>query len=232
MQNIKKELAKYIDPEKAKIYPRFFMAGIGEYGEGDIFIGVTVPNIQKIAKKYINLPFPEIKTLLSAKIHEYRCLAVHVLIYRYQKGSKQEQEKIAKFYLANLKGINNWDLVDISTPKILGHYLFDKDRSVIYKFSKANSLWLQRISIMTTFYFIRQNDFADTLKLAKFFLNHKHDLIHKAAGWMLREIGKRDKKVEVAFLNKHYKNMPRTMLRYAIEKFPKKERIKYLKGSI
>lgn len=229
LSKLKKELKQLANPEKAKIYQRFFKTGRGEYGEGDIFIGLTVPQSRQIAKKYFNLPLEDIKILLESEIHEERLIAILLLVHLYQttKG-----EKIIDFYLSHTKKINNWDLVDLSADKILGAYLLDKDRKILYKLAKSDNLWEKRISIISTFHFIKNNQFQDTLKIAKLLLNDKHDLMHKAVGWMLREVGKRDQKTEEQFLKKHYKHMPRTMLRYAIERFPEKKRKNYLEGKI
>jgi 3-methyladenine DNA glycosylase AlkD len=164
---------------------------------------------------------------LQSKYHEHRLTALYILILNFKK----QKEEVIDIYLRNLERVNNWDLVDSSAPYLLGPYLEDKDRSILYELAKSDNLWKQRIAIITTLYFIKNNDFEDALKISEMLLNHKHDLIHKAVGWMLREIGKRDKKVEEEFLKKYYKNMPRTMLRYAIEKFPEEERQKILKGT-
>jgi 3-methyladenine DNA glycosylase AlkD len=226
--SITRDLNKLRNPPKAKILAGFFKTGKGQYGEGDIFLGITVPDQRKIAKKYLSLSFVNLQKLLASKIHEYRLVALLILVEQYQKASDQDKSKIVKFYLKNSKNINNWDLVDLSAPKILGEYLSDKDKSILYKFAKAKNLWQKRIAIVATFSFIRKNNFDETLKIAEILLNDNHDLIHKAVGWMLREVGKKDLKVLEKFLQKHYKKMPRTMLRYAIEKFEEGERKKYL----
>ncbi len=229
------ELKKSADPEKAKNLKWFFKTGKGEYGEGDQFLGITVPRLQAISKKYQDLELKDLQKLLDSKIHEHRLSALMILRFKYAKTLRLPIEKrvaqgkeIVQFYLKNTKKINNWDLVDLSCHYILGDWLLNKDRKILYKLARSKNLWERRISIITTFAFIRENQFADTLKISEIFLNDKHDLIHKAVGWMLRELGKRDKKTEVDFLNKHYKAMPRTMLRYAIEKFSEKERKFYL----
>ena len=170
----------------------------------------------------------DLEKLLNSKIHEYRMSALLILIKQYEKGNESEKNKIFNFYLRNTKNINNWDLVDISAPKIVGDYLLNKPRDVLYKLASSNNLWERRIAIISTFAFIRNNEFDDTLKIAEILLNDKHDLIHKAVGWMLREIGKRDQKIEEEFLKKYYSKMPRVMLRYAIEKFEEKKRKFYL----
>ena len=225
LSQIKKELNSLSDKEKAKILSGFFKTGKGEYGEGDKFLGITVPEQRKIAKKY-DLTLKEIQKPLSSKIHEYRLTALFVLIKKYKNSENKKQ--IYNFYLKNTKNINNWDLVDLSAPNILGDYLIDKDRKILHKLAESKNLWERRIAILATYTFIRKNDFDDTLKIAEMLLNDKHDLIHKAVGWMLREVGKRNIEKEEQFLKKHHKKMPRTMLRYAIEKLDKKKRKYYL----
>lgn len=231
LNKLKKDLRKLADPEKAKNYARFFKTGQGEYGEGDKFLGVVVPQQRKVAVKYRGLELKDLQGLLSSNIHEYRLIALFVLVSQYKKAKKNENDKkkIVDFYLKNTKNINNWDLVDSSVHYILGDYLLDKlDRKILYKLAKSKNLWERRIAIISTFAFIRAGQFIDTLKIAKILLNDKHDLIHKAVGWMLREVGNRNLKIEEEFLQKHYKQMPRTMLRYAIEKFVAEKRQSYL----
>jgi len=224
----KKELKKLANSKQAEILQRFFKTGKGEYGEGDIFLGVKVPIQRKVADKFQELSLKDIEKLLKSKIHEHRMTALLILIKQYKKADEREKKKIFNFYLKNTKNINNWDLVDISAPKIMGEYLLNKPRNVLYKLAKSDNLWERRIAIISTFTFIRNNEFDDTLKIAKILLNDKHDLIHKAVGWMLREVGKRDQKIEEEFLKKHYSKMPRVMLRYAIERFEEKKRKFYL----
>ena len=231
LNHIKKELNNLKNTEKAKILSRFFKTGKGEYGEGDNFLGIVVPEQRKIAKKYKDLSLNDIQTLLSTNIHEYRLTSLFILVLQYEKSDEKGKKNIYEFYLRNTKRINNWDLVDLSAHKILGDFLFDKDKSILYKLAKSNNLWERRIAIMSTFNFIKNNEFKDTLKLSKTLLDDPHDLIHKATGWMLREIGKRDKKTEEKFLKKYCKRMPRTMLRYAIEKLDESERKHYLEIS-
>lgn len=226
-----KELQQSADPEKEKVFVRFFKTGKGEYGEGDQFLGITVPRLRNISKKYQSLDLKDLQKLLDNKIHEYRLSALMILKFKYSsfaKASEDMQKEIALFYLKNTKRINNWDLVDLSCHYILGNYLLDKDRKILYRLAISKNLWERRIAIISTFEFIRNNQYIDTLKISEILLNDKHDLIHKAVGWMLRELGKRDKKIEIDFLDKHYKAMPRTMLRYAIEKFNDKEKKFYL----
>ena len=232
ISRLKTDLKKLSTKKRAKALQWFFKTGPGEYGQGDVFMGVTVPDIRGVAKKYRNLSFVNIKSLLKSKIHEERLVALLILVHNFQKGSDKDKEKIFKFYLKNTKDINNWDLVDLSCHKIVGAWLFDKPRKVLYGLAKSKNLWEKRISIISTAYFIGRGDFRDTLKISKILLKDSHDLIHKAVGWMLREVGNRSRKIEEKFLKLHYKKMPRTMLRYAIEKFPEKRRQAYLKGLI
>ena len=232
VKEIQKKLKSLGNEEKAKKHQRFFKTGPGEYGEGDIFIGVTVPELRKLAKEYKTITLKEVKQLLHSPIHEKRLLSLFMLIHRYSKGDKPEKKRIYELYLKNTYFINNWDLIDSSAGHIVGAFLFDKSKKPLYNLVKSDNLWERRISIISTFYFIKRNQFSDTLKISKILLPDKEDLIHKAVGWMLREVGKRDISVEENFLKKHYKNMPRTMLRYAIEKFPESKRQRYLKGKI
>ena len=223
------ELDKNSDKKQADILQRFFKTGPGEYGEGDIFIGIKVPVLRSIAKKNQDISYKEVKQLLKSKIHEKRLISLMILIFKYQKAGEEEKSKIFKIYLDHTNNINNWDLVDLTAPQIVGDYLMDKDRSLLIKFANSKNLWERRIAILSTFQFIKNNKFDFGLKISKLLLNDEHDLIHKAVGWMLREIGKRNLNVEEKFLKTHCKIMPRTMLRYAIEKFPEKKRKGYLK---
>lgn len=236
VEQIQQELQAFIEPEKAEFLPKFFKTGAGEYAEGDVFLGVRVPWQRKVARKYFqHVGLEDIKALLSSPVHEYRSVALIILVHKYEKAKyeeEKEKEKIAQFYLDNLDHVNNWDLVDLSADKILGAYLFDKDRQPLLELAASQDLWRQRVAMIATFYFIRKGDFADTLALAELFLDHPHHLIHKAVGWMLREVGKRDQQVEIAFLKEHYKRMPRTMLRYAIEKLEPQLRQEFLKGLV
>ncbi len=228
VEKLKEDLLKAADSEKAKILSKFFKTGKGEYAYGDKFLGITVPVQRKIVRKYLNLSLSEIKRLLSSEYHEHRFTGLIILCTLFKKATHYEKEKIFNFYLENLNCINNWDLVDISAPVIIGDYLLDKDRSILYELAHSESLWKRRISILSTFAFIKRNQFNDTFQIVRILLKDKNDLIHKAAGWMLREIGKRNKEIEEKFLKKHYQQMPRTMLRYAIEKFSEEERKEYL----
>jgi len=224
--DLKKELKTKASLEKAKILQKFFKTGPGEYGEGDIFLGIMVPDMRRIAIKYKDLKLEDVKKLLCSKIHEERLTAILIMLNKFQDG--KDKEKIYNFYFKNIKHINNWDLVDLSADKIVGAYLSDKSKSVLYELARSKSIWEKRISIIATFNFIKNNNFKETLKIAKILLNDEHDLIHKAVGWMLREVGKKDLKTEEKFLKKYYKKMPRVMLRYAIEKFIEKKRKQYL----
>ncbi len=224
------ELQQFADPIKAEHSKRFFKSGKGEYGEGEIFLGINVPNQRKIAKKYAQMPLSEIEILLQNKYHEARLTAVMLLVYRINTCSDLELEPVVQLYLKNLEFVNNWDLVDSSCHQILGRFLEHKERDLLYDLAKSESLWERRIAMITCFYFIKKNDFNDALAIAEILLNDKHDLIHKAVGWMVREIGNRDLETEKQFLDKHFKKMPRTMLRYAIEKFEEPLRLHYLLG--
>ena len=231
LNNLKSDLQRFSDKKKAKILQRFFKTGKGEYGEGDIFRGIVVPKQREIAKKYFELPLSELNKLIKSKIHEERLTALLILTYKCDKIKNETIKKeIYDFYLSNTNYINNWDLVDLSAPKIIGNYLLEHndEKNILYSLSKSNNLWEKRISILATFPFIKAGEYADSIKLAEIFLNEKHDLMHKAVGWMLREVGKKDEKVLIIFLDKHYKEMPRTMLRYSIEKFNEKKRKYYL----
>ena len=228
LKNIKEELQEIQDPEKAKILLKFFKTGKGQYGEGDIFLGIKVPQQRNIAKKYSSIPLDDIGKLLKSNIHEFRLTSLLILVLKYKKGDNNGKKEIVDFYLSHLGNINNWDLVDSSAPYILGDFLLDKDRSILYRLAKSENLWERRIAILSTFAFIKNNKFEDSLNIAEILLLDKHDLVHKAVGWMLREIGKRDKRTEEEFLEKHHRKMPRTMLRCAIEKFDNDKKKFYL----
>ena len=232
IQQIKKRLKQLANKEKAEILQRFFKTGPGEYGEGDVFIGVKVPDLRKVAKDFRDIAIKDVIILLESAIHEERLLALLILVSKYVKGNETAKKEIYKLYLNKTKYINNWDLVDVTAQHIVGDYLMDKNKDPLYSLTRSEDLWERRIAIMATFYFIRNERYEDTLKIAKILLSDKEDLIHKAVGWMLREIGKRNMVIEEAFLKQHYKEMPRTMLRYAIEKFPEPKRKQYLKGKI
>jgi 3-methyladenine DNA glycosylase AlkD len=231
LTELKRTVKKHSNKELGKFLQRFFKTGKGEYAEADIFAGIKVPVSRNIAGQFKDLSFTDLSKLIKSKIHEERLIALFILVNRMKKGNEKEQERIFKFYLRNIKYVNNWDLVDLSAEKIIGEYLFDRDRKLLLQLAKGN-LWERRIAILSTFNFIKKNDFEFALRIMKMHLKDKHDLIHKASGWMLREIGKRNHDIEEDFLKLHYRTMPRTMLRYAIEKFPEKKRKAYLKGEI
>ncbi|MGD9152683.1 MAG: DNA alkylation repair protein [Gammaproteobacteria bacterium] len=226
---LKKEIRNHKNAEQAKNLEWFFKTGKGEYGEGDKFLGIKNPVIRKTIKNYFAIDLPDLDSIIQSKFHEERLAALLILVRKYQKAKiAQEQIAIHRYYRNNMQYVNNWDLVDQSAPTIIGQHLFERDRKVLYQWAKSKNLWHKRIAMLATFYFIRNNDFADAFKISEILLQDKHDLIHKAVGWMLREVGKRDLPAEEKFLQKHYKIMPRTMLRYAIEKFPERERQAYL----
>ena len=228
LDEIKKDLSQFANSEKAKQLSRFFKTGKGQYGEGDLFLGITVPQQRKIAKKYIKLSLSNLQQLLNSRTHEHRLTALLILISKYQKGKNFKKEKIYDFYLKNTKNINNWDLVDLSAPKIIGDYFLNKDRTNLFKLARSENLWERRIAILSTFTFIKNHDFEDSLEISKLLLKDSQDLIHKAVGWMLREIGKIDQERLEDFLDNYGTEMPRTMLRYAIEKFDEQKRKFYL----
>ena len=238
IEQVKTELLAKGSPEKAAFLCRFFKIGKGQYAEGDVFVGVTNPEVRAMAKKYAHLPLTNIETLLHDPVHEIRLLALVMLVNRFEKASRKSQQvwtdnqairsEIFEMYLRNLNHINNWDLVDVSCHKIVGAYLFDKDRDILYELAARPHLWAQRVAMVSTFYFIQNRQVADTYQIAETLLNHPHDLIHKAIGWMLREAGKRDEGVLEGFLQSHIRKIPRTTLRYAIEHFEETKRKHYL----
>jgi 3-methyladenine DNA glycosylase AlkD len=241
---ILKELQSLKNPKKAQELTRFFKCGKREYGEGDQFWGIMVPFQRQVAKKYFqDADFQDTQKLLNSPVHEQRLTGLLILVLKFasldlrrpfvdarrEKADEKLRKVIFDFYLKNTKRINNWDLVDLTAPRIVGGYLLDKDRKILYKLAKSKNLWERRIAVLATFMFIRQNDFSDALKISEILLKDDQDLIHKAVGWMLREVGKKNIKVEKIFLRKYCRTMPRTMLRYAIEKFPEGKRVGYLK---
>ena len=232
LKELRKEIKTLSSPEVSKTMQWFFKTGKGDYGEGDVFVGLKVPTQRKLAREFKDLALLELKVLLNSPVHEERLISLFILVDRYGKGKEKEKAEIFSFYLKNRKGINNWDLVDLSAPKIIGKHLLKRNKSLLFKFALSKNLWERRIAVLSTYEFIRNNDFAVNLQISEMLLQDKHDLIHKAVGWMLREIGKRDLQAEEKFLKTHYKKMPRTMLRYAIEKFPETKRKKYLQGKI
>jgi 3-methyladenine DNA glycosylase AlkD len=231
-REIYSRLERLADKRTAKFLQQFFKTETGQYGEGDIFLGIRVPVVRKLANEYKALSTRETLSLLRSPIHEARLFSLIVFVRSFAKADEGEKKQIYDLYLDNTKYINNWDLVDISAPPIVGAFLMAKSKTPLYMLAKSARLWEQRISIMATTYFVRHGQFSETLKIAKLLLPDEQDLIHKAVGWMLREVGKRDVESEEKFLRIHYKRMPRTMLRYAIEKFPKTKRRKYLEGKL
>jgi len=235
LQSLRKELKTAADSSYAQTAQRFFKTGKGEYGEGDIFIGVRVPHVRSIIKPYCSMiSLQETGQLLSSKIHEERLCALMILVQQYRSAENDEtrQTEIFNFYIKNSSRINNWDLVDLSAPYISGDYLFERDRSILEKLARSGNLWKKRISIITTLGFIKRGDIAHSFLIADILINDSHDLMHKAVGWTLRETGKKDIESLEKYLKSRYKKMPRTMLRYAIEKFPESIRKKYLTGRI
>ena len=231
IRRIEKELYARADQDIAAHSSRFFKAGPGQYGEGDKFLGIRVPILRKIARRYRHLEISSAEALLHSEFHEIRLTALLILVERYKGGSDGLRQEIYELYLRNTEYINNWDLVDVSAPPIVGHYLEHRDREVLYNLALSDNLWERRIAILATFHFIRSGSCADTIRLAEILLDDRQDLLHKAVGWMLREVGKRDLDLLIGFLDRYYPNMDRTMLRYAIERFPEELRQAYLKGT-
>lgn len=233
LELVQKELHGMADPKKAETVARYFKTGEGEYGEGDVFIGVAMPEIRRVAQTYYrDLSLDNMVSLLQSDIHEERMAALVMMIHRYDKGSLEQQEEIYRAYLDNTKWINNWDLVDVTAPHIVGRFLKDRDRVELYDLARSELLWDRRIAIVSTHYFIRHCDFDATMQIADILLQDEHDLIHKSVGWMLREVGKRNQVAQEYYLKARYKQMPRTMLRYAIERFEEPLRQAYLKGKV
>lgn len=232
LKEIRSEMKRLGDPEIAAHSQRFFKTGPGQYGQGDRFLGIRVPVTRKVARRCSDLSLRQITSLLHSRFHEERLLALLILVRQFTRGDVVQQRRIFELYLDNTEYINNWDLVDSSAHLIVGPWLQDRPRGLLRKLVRSDSLWERRIAMMSTFHFIRQDDFADALVIAGMLVGDGHDLIHKAVGWMLREIGNRDVAVEEEFLQTYYREMPRTMLRYAIEKFPEELRLGYLRGNI
>lgn len=225
---LKKEIKKQADLPQARFLQRFFKTSRGGYAEGDVFLGIRVPQSRILVKKYRELSLAQAGSLLRSKYHEERLIALLILVDNFEHGNEALKTKIYKFYLNSTKFVNNWDLVDLSADKIVGEYLLDRPKAVLNKLARSKNLWERRIAMVATYQFIKNHRFAKTLEIAKILLKDRHDLIHKAVGWMLREVGKRDEKVLAQFLDKYRHRMPRTALRYAIERFPKKRRKAYL----
>ena len=232
LEAVTEELIRLSNPADAQFLQRFFKTGPGQYGEGNCFRGIRVPVLRRLCKAYGHFPLEDIERLLHSAYHEDRLLALFILIRVYGAADERTKTRIYRLYLANTRFINNWDLVDASAPYIVGAYLYGRSRAPLYKLARSRGLWERRIAILATFHFIKQGEFTDALKIAEMLLRDREDLIHKAVGWMLREIGKRDGQTLEAFLNEHYELMPRTMLRYAIERFPEEKRQRYLRKTI
>jgi 3-methyladenine DNA glycosylase AlkD len=229
LQTARAELERLGNPVRAEVSQRFFKTGRGEYGEGDVFLGVSVPDTRRLAREHRLAPLDEVTELLRSPLHEERLLALLIFVYAYPKADATRKQQIYDAYLGHTRFVNNWDLVDCSAPPVVGAHLLGRGRRPLYALAESPSLWERRIAIIATFHFIRRGDFADTLKLAARLLADKEDLMHKAVGWMLREVGKRDLKAETEFLRAHYRRMPRTMLRYAVERFPEAEQREFLR---
>ena len=215
-------------PAQARVLQKFFKTGPGEYGEGDVFLGVTVPQMRQVAREFSSLPDGEAERLLASPVHEERLTGLLVLVRRFERGDGRTRRRVVGLYRRNLRHVNNWDLVDLTAPNILGAYLLDRDRGLLDRLARSPNLWRRRVAIVATHAFIRRGEFADTLRIADRLLNDSEDLIHKAVGWMLREVGKRDLAALEGFLRTRRLRMPRTMLRYAIERFPEARRQAYL----
>lgn len=229
LEQIRNEMKRAADAKKAAVLQRFFKTGPGEYGEGDVFLGITVPKTRAIAKKHRDLGLHDIKKLLNSEIHEERLAALLILIEKYKEGDEKNKKIIYDFYVSMTHRINNWDLVDLSAHHIVGEYLRNRDKALLDRFATSRNVWERRIAMVATYAYIRENEFDAALRVAERLLRDEHDLIHKAVGWMLREIGKRDVSAEEAFLKKHYRNMKRTALRYAIERFSEKKKKFYMR---
>ena len=231
-REVEAKLKSIADAEKALILLRFFKTGPGQYGEGDRFLGIQVPELRQVVNEFKTLPIEETTKLIKSPWHEARAAALIILVKQYAKASESERKSIYDLYLRHTRWINNWDLVDASAPHIVGAHLMTRPRRPLYTLAKSASMWERRIAIIATLHFIRQKDFSDALAIVEKLLADREDLIHKATGWMLREIGKRDQQVMEDFLVEHYRNMPRTTLRYAIERLSETRRKEYLRGLI
>ena len=230
--DLERELRDRADPEAAQALQRFFKTGPGEYGEGDRFLGIRVPDLRRIARRYHELTMTEVKELLRSPDHEARFVALLLLIQKYERGEPEERDAIHRLYLAETGHVNSWDLVDLSAPMLVGRHLESRDRSLLQHLAESSSVWERRIAVLATFHFIRNEEYEDTFAVADRLLEDPHDLIHKAVGWMLREVGKRDLERLEAYLRPRYSRMPRTMLRYAIERFEPEARRRYLEGTV
>lgn len=228
LDDARQKLRAVATPERAAGSLRYFKTGPGEYGEGDRFLGVTAPDLRRLSREFQAMPLRDVRKLLTSEWHEDRTLALLILVRQYERGDQPARNAIYEAYLRSTRHINNWDLVDCSAAQIVGAHLVDRSRAPLRELAKSSSLWERRIAIIATFHFIRRGEFEETLRIAGMLRNDRHDLIHKAVGWMLREVGSRDRAVEQKFLDRHAASMPRTMLRYAIERFPKALRRRYL----
>jgi 3-methyladenine DNA glycosylase AlkD len=226
---VRARLRDLADPEAARFAQRFFRTGPGEYGEGDVFIGIRVPVLRVVAREHRTLPLAEVRRLLRSRVHEDRFVALAILVEQYRRGDARQRERIHRLYLHHTDRVNNWDLVDVSAHKLVGAHLADRgDRALLDRLARSDALWERRIAMIATLHFIRDGESRDALRIARTLLHDEHDLIHKAVGWMLREVGKRDQRVEEEFLSRHHREMPRTMLRYAIERLSPALRQKYM----
>jgi 3-methyladenine DNA glycosylase AlkD len=227
LKSLREKIQTLANPSKAEKLQKFFKTGKGDYAEGDIFLGIIVPEQRKLSKDFLDLSYADLQILLNSNFHEERLTSLLILVKKYEQQEHSRKE-VFDFYLRNTKKINNWDLVDLSAPKITGPYLLEKDKTILYSLAKSQNLWERRIAIVSTWFFIRKNLLHETLKIAEILLQDPHDLIHKAVGWMLREAGKKDEPLLEVFLQNHSQKMPRTMLRYAIEKMEETKRKDYL----
>jgi 3-methyladenine DNA glycosylase AlkD len=221
-------LRRTADPSRVEVLQRFFRTGPGEYAEGDVFIGATVPAVRRLVRQFRNAPLGEVDRLLRSPVHEARLLALLLMVQAFRRGDDRLRLQVYRLYLSRTRFVNNWDLVDSSAPHIVGAWLADRSRKPLFALARSRSVWKRRIAILSTQHFIRQGDLGTTFAIADILLDDRHDLIHKAVGWMLREAGKRDGAAERRFLASRHRRMPRTMLRYAIERFPERERLTYL----
>lgn len=229
-KDLERELMETADPDRAKVLAWFFKTGKGQYAEGDRFLGLTVPKMRRIALQYRDLTLKDLARLLASPLHEYRSAAIEILVAQFEKADQVQREQIVEFYLQQTSRINNWDLVDASAPYILGEYLSNRPTDILDQLVRSDNLWERRIAIVATFAFIKKRDLRPTFRIAERLLDDRHDLIHKATGWALREAGKFDQPALVRFLRKHYARLPRTTLRYAIERFPPAQRERMLQG--
>jgi 3-methyladenine DNA glycosylase AlkD len=232
LATVRSAVRRLADPARAKVLQGFFKTGPGEYADGDRFIGLTVPVIRGLVGEFKEAPAPVMRRLIASPIHEERLLGLLLLVNRYRRGDPKVRGRAYRLYVRSFPHINNWDLVDVTAEHVVGAHLFERDSSPLRAWARSKNLWVRRIAIVSTFHFIRRGRFRETLEVARILLRDPHDLIHKAVGWMLREVGKRDLAVLERFLKPHHRTMPRTMLRYAIERFPERKRLAYLEGTV